>query len=71
MSKYIKKPDIQVVNSGSVIQFFLMTKKARAWSNDNLYIESWQWMGEGCFAVDWRIAEGLVPLMQSQGLNVK
>jgi hypothetical protein len=49
--------DVQVENHGSVFTFAVLTEAARAWVDENVQLESWQWMG-GCaaFAVDARFA---------------
>lgn len=36
-----------------------ITPKARAWVDDNVGVEDWQWTGGG-FAVDHRFIEGLI-----------
>ena len=62
--------DIKVENHGSIILFTPLTTKAKRWVNENLPLESWQWLGKS-FAVEPRYADDLVSGMQNDGLKVK
>ena len=64
------KTDVQIINAGSIMQFFLLTRKAKKWVSENVQAESWQWMGNSLY-VDQRYAGELASGMQSNGLNVK
>ena len=61
--------DVNVENRGSVWRFWAYTKKARKWVAENAHTEDWQWSGLS-FAVDHRMAPGLVDGMREAGLFV-
>lgn len=63
------KQDIQVRNEGSIVQFILLTKKAKTWVRENVQSEPWQWMGSS-LCVDWRYAEDLFQGMLEAGLKL-
>lgn len=60
--------DVRVENHGSIIMFYLCTDDATNWVDENLVIESWQWLGSG-FGVDPRMAEGVLDRMEADGLT--
>lgn len=64
------KTDIDVRNEGSIFMFTPLTAKGRAWVDEHLELESWQWLGGG-FSVEHRYAGDLAEAMQNDGLIVK
>lgn len=64
-----KKTDVEIVNSGGIYMFELLTEAARQWVKDNVSVESWQWLG-GAFAVDHGYALDLAQGMLDAGLRV-
>jgi len=64
------KPDVLVENHGSVFMFVPMTQEAREWVDENVGLESWQWLGGG-FAVEPRCALDLANGMQADGLVLR
>jgi hypothetical protein len=42
------------------------TKEAKQWINDNVHVESWQWLGAG-LAVDSKFVPGLLEGMKEAG----
>ena len=45
------------------------TPEGKAWIDENLGLESWQWLGNSC-AIEWRYAPDIVNGMQEAGLEV-
>ncbi len=71
MKTKTKKSDVSVTNTGSVMLFSLLTRKAAKWVEENVYTEGWQWMGKSAFAVDCRYAPDLASGMSGDGLIVE
>lgn len=63
--------DILITNHGSVVQFWPLTPAATTWIDDNVELESWQWLGGASFNVDWRYADPLIEGMAADGLRVE
>jgi hypothetical protein len=61
--------DVLVRDEGSVIMLTPKSEKAKAWVDENLGLESWQWLGPS-FAVEWRYAPDIVQGMMGDGLDV-
>jgi hypothetical protein len=61
--------DVSVANHGSVIMVRPISDEAKAWVDENVPLEDWQWMG-GAFAVDPHYIENLVDGMRGDGLSV-
>ena len=61
--------DVLVRNEGSVVMLTPKSEEARAWVDENLGLESWQWLGNS-FAVEWRYAPDIVDGMVGDGLEV-
>ena len=61
--------DVQVENEGSIFMFHVLTDAAREWVNENVGLESWQWLGNA-FTVEHRYAQDLAEGMQDDGLTV-
>lgn len=61
--------DMLVRDEGSVVMFTPRSVEGQAWVDDNLGLESWQWLGKS-FAVEWRYAPDIVAGMQGDGLEV-
>ena len=62
--------DISVIHHGSVVEFSIRSGEARDWVREHVHIEDWQWIGRDSFAVDHRLAYGLIEGMQDAGLEV-
>jgi hypothetical protein len=62
--------DVRVENHGSLFMFRVLTDAARAWVDEHVPTEDWQWMGNG-FSVEHRYARDLAQGMLDDGLNVK
>lgn len=60
------KPDVTVVNHGSIFIVSPVTPKANRWVKKHLSIESWQYFGKG-FSVDQHYIENLVDGMRTDG----
>jgi hypothetical protein len=69
MSKKQLSVDVQISPVGSVVMFSVLTEQAIAWIEENLQLESWQWLGRA-FAVEHRYAEELTAAMRADGLNL-
>lgn len=62
--------DVTVSNhGGSIVMFYPRTQAAEQWIEDNVQLESWQWLGLQ-FGVDPRYAGDLVAGMRDAGLEV-
>lgn len=66
----VRAPDVIVNDQGTVVLFVLENENARAFINENVHLESWQWLGDAAFAVDHRYADALIEGMQEDGLTV-
>jgi hypothetical protein len=62
--------DVRFENQGSIILLQSLTDAGKRWIDENVSSEPWQWLG-GALAVDWRMAEELVALMQDDGLVIE
>lgn len=62
-------PDVRVRSGGSQFMVTPVSEAAKAWVEENVALEGWQWMG-AAFAVDQHYIEGLVALMQEAGFDV-
>ena len=62
--------DIEVKNEGSVVLLIPMSDRGKAWIDDNLQLEGWQWYGNAA-AVEARYADAIVDGMQDDGLEVQ
>jgi hypothetical protein len=59
-----------VSGGGTVYLFTAETETARAWVDDQVHLEAWQWMGRA-FAVEHRYVGPLVQGMLADGLRVE
>ncbi len=62
--------DVTVHDGGTIFMFELNTEAARAWVQENVSLEAWQWMGDA-FVVEHRYAGGLAEGMIEHGLRVE
>lgn len=60
------KIDVKVVNQGSVVALILNTHAARAWVQDNLQTEDYQWQGTNTLVLDHRYADTVIAMMEDQ-----
>ena len=61
-----RKPDFEVCNHGSIVTFLPLTKRSRAWLNENCAAEPWQWFG-GALNVEPRCAPDIYDGMVDAG----
>lgn len=61
--------DVQIINEGTIVLFRPLTDQARAWIEENVQTEPWQWFGGG-LCVEHRYAHDLADGMERDGLNV-
>ncbi len=61
--------DFRVYNDGSVSILTPMTDVARAWTEENVYFESWQTMGDG-IGIDLRFLADLLGSILNAGFTV-
>ena len=61
--------DVEFLNHGSIIMVVPVTPAAKAWVEENLALESWQWLGGG-FTCEPRYASELAESMSADGLTV-
>ena len=62
--------DFRVHNQGSVVGFTPVSGAARAFIEDEVASEPWQWLGSTLW-VDWRAAQGLVDFIGENGFSIK
>ena len=65
----MESPDFIVENHGSLFMVRVVTPTAQAWIDDNVPLESWQWLGHS-FSVEHRYIEDLVDGMIQDGFVV-
>ena len=63
-------PDVLIENHGSIAMFTPMTPAAREWVEENVEVESWQYMGAS-IACEPRSLDNLVQGMEEAGLVVE
>jgi hypothetical protein len=61
--------DIQIQDDGTIILFTPMSPEGKEWVEENLSLESWQWMGRS-FAVEDQYADAVINSMTEDGLDV-
>lgn len=64
------KVDVKVLNEGTLWQFFMLTKAAKAWVEESVQIESYMRQGSTAFASEHRYGPPLVDGMREAGLVV-
>jgi hypothetical protein len=62
--------DVIVENHGSVCMLTPMSPAAREWVDENVPLESWQWLGAS-FACEPRYLTTLIDGMQEDGLTIE
>ena len=66
-----KLNDFTYRDEGTVILFTIHNDATRQWVEDNLDLESWQWVGANSFAIDRRPAIQLIEaLREAEGFTV-
>ena len=65
-----KTVDVQVHSDGTMSHFTPITQKAKDWVEENVTLESWQWLGNG-FGVEHRYVDDLVRGMVEGDLVVQ
>ncbi len=61
--------DVLVRNEGSILMLTPDSDSGREWIDENLGLESWQWLGNSC-AIEWRYAPAIIEGMWEDGLEV-
>lgn len=61
------KADVSVSNHGTLFLFTPISERAKKWVEENVPLESWQWLGNG-FSVEHRYAGNLAEGMKRDGL---
>lgn len=64
------QPDVQIENHGTVALVTPITPAAKQWVDENVAVESWQWLGQS-FAAEPRSIPNLVAGMRNDGLTVE
>jgi hypothetical protein len=64
------KTDVLVGDHGSVCMVTPMSPAAREWVDENVSLESWQWLGTS-FSCEPRYVTSLIEGMQEDGLTVE
>jgi hypothetical protein len=64
----MRKADILIRDEGTIVALSPVTKRGRAWVDDNLQAEPWQWLG-GALCVDHRMAQDIINGMTMDGLT--
>lgn len=65
-----KTADVTVSNQGSLIMLSIITPEAKAWVEENVQTETWQWLGNN-LCVEPRYADNVIDGMQADGLSVE
>ena len=65
----VEAVDFSLVDHGSVIAFTPCTLDAQTFTDTELVVEGWQWMGDGFF-VDRGVANQLVDFLMDNGFTV-
>lgn len=61
--------DVLVANEGTVVSFRPVSEAGKAFIEENVESESWQWLGDA-LVVDHRYAEPLIQGMLDDGLEL-
>lgn len=64
------QPDVVVENHGSVCMVTPMSPAAHEWVDENVQLDSWQWLGAS-FACEPRYVSSLIDGMVDDGLTVE
>jgi hypothetical protein len=64
------QPDVTIEDTGSVVLFRPTTEEGRAWLDDNIQAEPWQYMGSA-IAVDRRYAQAIADGLAGDGLVIE
>jgi len=64
-------PDVQIAYCGSVAMVTPRTPEATQWIDENVPLESWQWIGGCSWACEPRYVDQLIEGMQQDGLKVE
>lgn len=62
--------DIELINQGSMIGFRPITDKGKAFIDNNLETEAWQWLGPVLY-IDQRMAPKIISAAEDEGLTIK
>jgi len=61
--------DFQIADHGSIISIKPVSEAARAWVDENVVSEPWQWLG-GALCVDIRCARNLIDEIAADGFEI-
>jgi hypothetical protein len=64
------RPSFTAICEGNIWMVTALTGDARAWVEENVPTEHWQWLGRG-FSVDQHCIENLVNRIADAGFTVK
>lgn len=70
MPEETKVVDAELRNEGSIITLRPLTTTAKAWIDDYVQAEDWQWLG-GALCIEPRYVGDIVGAMQADGLLVQ
>lgn len=62
----MQQPDVLIEDHGTIVTFHPLTQRARAWFDEFVQAEPWQWLGQR-LSVDHRMA---MPLIEGIGNNL-
>ena len=62
--------DFSLYNGGTIFRLTLNTQAARAWVDENLSLESWQWFGDDSIVIEGRFILDILAGIKAAGLTV-
>jgi hypothetical protein len=65
----LPNPDFLIRDSGTTWALCPLTPEAKRWTEENVHLESWQWLG-ATFVVDWRYGALLVGGISGAGFQI-
>lgn len=70
MTTEAAETDVQIEDHGTICLVTPITVAAKQWVDENVAVESWQWLGQS-FAAEPRNIPDLVAGMKNDGLSVE
>lgn len=65
------KPDVEVIDHGTIFTFLAKSSKGKAWIEQNVQVEDWARVGKHNFHADHRPARDIIEGMRAAGLVVQ
>jgi hypothetical protein len=62
--------DVRIINQGSMIGFVPITLAAKAWFDEYVHSESWQWLGNVLW-VDHRFAQDIIAGLTEEDMELR